>query len=218
VVKISVITPTKDRPEAVDLCRRWFREQTYPVHEHLIVETGGGQLENFSEGMKQATGDVILFADDDDYYGPRWVQRVAAAYRNPKVQAAGQVIMGLYHIRAAKRWEGKRGPLPGTISFRRENIDAMESRMAYDKRPKRIVQDVHSEIIREQHCIRIMGLYPHIEGQGRGMSRRHNPAKFPIQDPGRDYLTRQIGPEAVAAYLDACQKIDDRLGVFEWPA
>ena len=37
-MKISVITPTKDRPEIVELCQRWFREQTYPVHEHIIAD------------------------------------------------------------------------------------------------------------------------------------------------------------------------------------
>lgn len=209
-MRISVVTPTKDRPEAVELCQRWFSEQRYPVYEHIVVD-GGGMLDNLREGIRKAKGDIVLLADDDDYYDPGWTKWVAGTYRDPESQAAGQTVQTFYHIRGARRWDGeKQGPLAGTISFRIGQSDNVIQWMDEDGRPKRILRDVKHTVVHEQFCCRIMGLYLG-DGPGRGLSRKHSPDSFPIPDPGLRSLRERIGDSAVDAYLDAVKRIDERL-------
>lgn len=208
-MRISVITPTKDRPEAVELCRRWFKEQTYPVHEHLVIE-GGGHLDNIRAGLTQVSGDVILLADDDDYYAPGWTQWLADVYANPDVHAAGHPTKAMYHPRTERRLECNIGPLAGSLSFRTEDSELVAQCIEFDKRPKRILRNVHSVIAQETFCYRIMGLY-HGGRPGRGLSRKHNPELFNISDPGLTELRALIGDPVVDAYLKAIEHIDARL-------
>lgn len=208
-MKISVVTPTKNRPEAVELCRRWFLNQVHPIHEHIVIE-GGGMNENLCEGIRKATGDVVVLADDDDYYGPKWARRIARIYRDPSVRAAGQLLDGLYHLRGERRWEIKHGPLSGTISFRREEADRLIDCINFDGRAKRILREVPHYVSKTQHCYRMMGLY-HPQLPGRGVSRKHSADSFPIPDPGLRFLRLRIGDKVVDAYIDAMEKIDTRL-------
>ncbi len=205
-MKISVVTPTKDRPEAVELCRRWIREQAYPVHEHIVVD-GGLNRDNLREGILQATGDVVLLADDDDYYTPSWTDWIADAYADPKIRATGQREHGMHHIRAASRQVGVRSPRAGTLSFR---IEEREAVLRLIPRPKLILRMVAHRVFDRPFCQRIMGLYPS-PGPGRGQSRKHNPDRFPIPDPGLRVLRERIGDVAVQAYLEAIKRIDARL-------
>ena len=124
-LRISVVTPTKDRPEAVELCQRWFRQQSHRAHEHLIIE-GGTHVENLLEGIQRAEGDAIVLADDDDYYGPGWLAWIASTLRVWSL--VGQVVTASFHIRARSRRECRVGPLPGTMAFRR-----CESRSVLDQ-------------------------------------------------------------------------------------
>ena len=82
--------------------------------------------------------------------------------------------------------------------------------MDADKRPKRILGVVESAVSTDLFCHRIMGMYPG-DRPGRGLSRRHNPIRFPIEDPGHKYLRATIGSAVVDAYLEAVERIDKRL-------
>ncbi len=210
-VKISVVTPTKDRPEAIELCRRWFREQTYPIHEHIVVD-GGTAAENTAEGIDQATGDVILLADDDDYYAPGWTRWIAAAYASePVIMATGHKTMAMYHIRAGLRHDCDKPPLPGSISFRIEQRPAVKLCMARANKPQLILKDVRHSLPQGTFVYRIMGMY-HSSLPGRGLSRKHNPNRFSIPDTDLAFLRSRIGSGIVDRYLDAIERIDQRLG------
>lgn len=208
-VKISVITPTKDRPEAVALCQRWFREQTYPVHEHIIVE-GASQLDNIRAGFEEATGDVILVADDDDYYTPDWTRWLAGVYENPKIRAAGLVVRGMHHVRASCSSPRVFPPLIGTLSFRADEAANVFRCMGFDGKPHRVLWGVPCVVADHPYCYRIMGMYP-ADGPGRGMSRKHNPDRFPDEDRGFRSLRGKIGDKVVDAYLAAVKDIDTRI-------
>ena len=207
-MRISVVTPTKDRPEAVELCQRWFRQQTVQAHEHLIID-GGTHVENLLEGIERASGDVIVFADDDDYYGPGWLAWIDRALRVRSL--AGQVITQSFHIRDQARQECKVGPLAGTMAFRRCESRAVIDHITARQTPKHILWDYtepkrvpssHAKITTTQHVTHIKGLYPN------GISVQHTSTKHPIPDPGLAYLRATIGDPVVGLYLDAIPWID----------
>jgi len=99
--KVSVIIPTKNRREALDETIRTLLGQTRMADELIIVDqsrtegifrtssiplkyiynpgiTGASQARN--EGMKQATGDIWLFLDDDVLLEPDFIEKLLAAY------------------------------------------------------------------------------------------------------------------------------------------
>jgi GT2 family glycosyltransferase len=99
--KVSVIIPTKNRREALEETIRTLLAQTRMADELIIVDqsrtessfgtssvplkyiynpgiTGASQARN--EGMKQATGDIWLFLDDDVFLEPDFIEKLLAAY------------------------------------------------------------------------------------------------------------------------------------------
>ena len=210
MIEISVVTPTKDRPEAIKLCSRWFKEQTYPVHEHIIA-CGGNVIENLIAGINKATGDVILLADDDDYYAPGWTQWLARLYKRKRMEAAGHKTRAMYHLRSEMRLECNKPPPPGSVSFRIDQRPAVKRWMAKANKPQMILKEVCYKVPRINYVYRIMGLYPG-DRPGRGLSRKHNPNRFSIADPDLHVLRSRIGDDVVDLYLDAIERIDQRLG------
>jgi GT2 family glycosyltransferase len=109
---VSVIIPTKNRREALDETIRTLLAQTRMPDELIIVDqsrtesvlrtsplplkyiynpgiTGASQARN--EGMKQATGDVWLFLDDDVLLEPDFIEKLLAAYA-PGVTGVSGII------------------------------------------------------------------------------------------------------------------------------
>lgn len=90
-MKVSVVTPTADRPVAFRLAEQWMARQTRQPDEWIVADGGQtpvactmGQthawvaapagpsnfLANVTRGLSLATGDVIVFWEDDDWYAP----------------------------------------------------------------------------------------------------------------------------------------------------
>src|SRR5690606_9818079 len=88
-MRVSVITPTCDRPRGIELCERWMARQTMRPDEWIVADSGQiaasltmGQIHlrqpmppgaqnlasNILRALDAATGDVVIFAEDDDYY------------------------------------------------------------------------------------------------------------------------------------------------------
>lgn len=114
-MKASVVINTYNRASYLGNAVRSIAQQTYPDIELVIVDgpsTDGtsGVLQGLQErgythkfarcpsrnlsesrniGIANASGDVVLFIDDDGVAHPRWIERVMAAYADPKVGAAG---------------------------------------------------------------------------------------------------------------------------------
>lgn len=109
--KVSILVPTRDRPNYIPQLINCINHQKYP-HNHLeviIADDGqrpvGGQLppsykylryeQPVSLGKKrqdladQATGDILVCMDDDDYYPPERVSHaVEVLQKNPQVDIA----------------------------------------------------------------------------------------------------------------------------------
>ncbi len=114
----SVVVVTKDRPRLLGGLLRSLVAQTLPPDEVLVVDNGSSRSYNevFREfapllplrtvvetkpgipaarnrGVREATGEIILFTDDDCAADPRWVEcLVKPFYRNPYIGAVGGEI------------------------------------------------------------------------------------------------------------------------------
>jgi GT2 family glycosyltransferase len=77
---ISVVIPTRGRPEALARCLEALERQTIPA-EVMIAEdvAGRGPAAMRNAGAARATGDVLLFTDDDCIPEPDWAARLSAA-------------------------------------------------------------------------------------------------------------------------------------------
>jgi glycosyltransferase involved in cell wall biosynthesis len=95
---ISVVVPTRDRPEALARCLAALARQRGAELEVIVVDdgaepavapgarivraAGAGPAAARNLGARTAHGDVVCFTDDDCVPAPEWAQRLAAACAN----------------------------------------------------------------------------------------------------------------------------------------
>lgn len=146
---VSIITPTFNRRPFIPFIIKCFENQTYPREkmEWIIVDDGTDKIEDivahlpqvkyfkFNEkltlGKKRnlaheyASGDILVYMDDDDYYPPQRVQHaVEMLLDHPKILCAGSSIMYIYFKHINKMY--KSGPYgnyhatAATFAFRKE--------------------------------------------------------------------------------------------------
>jgi len=94
--KITVITPTADQPTGIALLEQYMERQTVQPDEWIVADDGdvpavltknqthlytsrqyeGGKslANNILKGLEQATGDIILIMEHDDYYQPNHIE------------------------------------------------------------------------------------------------------------------------------------------------
>lgn len=105
--RVSVVVPTRDRPELLRRCLAALEAQTAPV-EVVVVEDseGRGPAWARNEGVRRAGGEVICFTDDDCAPAPGWAGGLAAPIVVGEVEAAtGPVSMGEGATAADRAWE-----------------------------------------------------------------------------------------------------------------
>jgi glycosyltransferase involved in cell wall biosynthesis len=122
--QISVVVPTRDRPELLQRCLAALEQQTVPV-EVVVVEDklGQGPATARNKGVRRARGEVICFTDDDCAPFPGWAEALARPILAGEAQAtAGPTLVGEGATAADKAWEAIVGYLqdqaaaPGTAS------------------------------------------------------------------------------------------------------
>jgi len=118
--RISVVLPTLNRPEAIYNLLRHLEHQTTAPHEIVIVdqspvpddrvaayasERAGVRLHRIAErglpnarnvGVGLATGDVVLFLDDDSIPDPDLIRYHVEAYSDRDVSGVGGRVQGGY--------------------------------------------------------------------------------------------------------------------------
>lgn len=122
--RISVVVPTRDRPELLQRCLAALEQQTVPV-EVVVVEDseGRGPAWARNQGVRQAQGQVICFTDDDCAPFPNWAESLTKPILSGKAQAtAGPTLMGEGATAADLAWESivsylqQQATKPGTSS------------------------------------------------------------------------------------------------------
>ena len=117
MVSLSVIIPSYHRPDNLRRCLEGLAGSTRLPEETLVVlhredeesqaalaelpEWGtrlglrvilvgqAGQIPQMNAGLAAARGDVVCFTDDDCVPHPDWLERLAAAYADPRVGGVG---------------------------------------------------------------------------------------------------------------------------------
>lgn len=146
---VTVCTPTYNRRAFIPALIQCFKEQTYPPEllEWVVVDDGSdlvGDLFEELEGVKyysseermslgfkrnfmhsKATGEILVYMDDDDYYPPDRVLHAVNTLRSkPNVMIAGSSKMHIYFKEFNKIYQfGPYGPnhaTAGTFAFKKE--------------------------------------------------------------------------------------------------
>jgi GT2 family glycosyltransferase len=122
--RISVVVPTRDRPEALRRCLAALEAQSTPVETVVVEDTEGrGPAWARNEGVKRAHGEVVCFTDDDCEPTPGWAEALSTPILTGEAQAtAGPTTVGEGATPADRAWEAIVGYLqqqatkPGTAS------------------------------------------------------------------------------------------------------
>jgi GT2 family glycosyltransferase len=104
---ISVVVPTRDRPEMLRRCVAALEAQTVPV-EIVVVEDaeGRGPAWARNEGVRRAAGQIVCFTDDDCRPSAGWVEALTApVFCGVGEVATGPVLMGQGATAADRAWE-----------------------------------------------------------------------------------------------------------------
>jgi len=133
MIRISVVLPTVDRPQALYNLLRHLEHQTLPPHEivvvdqsavaderttayaaanplirhHRISERGLPNARNV--GAALAAGDVVLFLDDDSIPDADLVRFHAENYEDPSIAGVGGRVLGGYDTGGAETGRFKPG-------------------------------------------------------------------------------------------------------------
>lgn len=148
---VSICTPTFNRRPFIATMFQCFRNQNYPrnLMEWIIVDDGTDKIQDLvkTSGIPQiryfpikkkmnlgakrnfmhtkATGSILVYMDDDDYYPPDRVSHaVEQLMKNPQALCAGSSELYLYFKHLQKMYQcGPYSPThatAGTFAFRRE--------------------------------------------------------------------------------------------------
>jgi glycosyltransferase involved in cell wall biosynthesis len=149
---VSICTPTFNRRPFFPFIIKCFENQDYPKDrlEWIIIDDGTDPIEDLVAGVPQvkyfgykkkmslgekrnlmhekATGSILVYMDDDDYYPPcRVSHAVETLEKNPRALCAGSSEMYIYfkHIQKMVQF-GPYGPnhaTAATFAFRRELLN-----------------------------------------------------------------------------------------------
>jgi len=145
---VSVCTPTFNRRPFFQMAIKCFEHQTYPreLMEWIIVDDGTDKIEDlvahlpyvkyfkFDEKVtlgkkrnftnEKATGDIIVYMDDDDYYPPERVKHAVDTLKDSKALCAGSSAMFIHFKHINKMYQfGPYGPnhaTAATFAFKKE--------------------------------------------------------------------------------------------------
>ena len=104
---VSVVVPTRGRPEQLRECVAALEAQTVPV-EVVVVEDveGRGPAWARNEGLGRARGEVVCFTDDDCRPAPGWVEALTEPLiSGVREVGTGPVLMGRGATAADRAWE-----------------------------------------------------------------------------------------------------------------
>ncbi len=105
--RVSVVVPTRGRPQLLRRCVEALEGQTLPVEVVVVDDAEGrGPAWARNEGVRRAQGEVICFTDDDCAPVPGWAEALAAPILAGETQAsAGRTLMGEGATAADRAWE-----------------------------------------------------------------------------------------------------------------
>jgi glycosyltransferase involved in cell wall biosynthesis len=149
---VTVCTPTYNRRNFIPALIQCFEDQTYPreLLEWVVVDDGSDPVGDLFEGVRgveycrseermtlgfkrnymhnKASGEIIVYMDDDDYYPPdRVLHAVYKLRSSPNIMMAGSSKMHIYFKDLDKIYQfGPYGPnhaTAATFAFKKELLN-----------------------------------------------------------------------------------------------
>lgn len=235
---ISLITPTGDRPESFALLVRWVNRFWKPteVLEWVVVDdgvvptdtsdatvpvvhirpsrmAGPSVARNYLAGLRAASGDVLVYLEDDEWYHRDYLAVVVSTFLSEPVDMVGIAPWRAWYLRE-RRYRDP--PLQGILS-------ATTSRTSVRRGP---ALDCHVEILKAERAdkageTRLWGTgylsrnvqeRPYLcvslkDVPGRPKPERYNEEVGQVPDPDAMKLIQWIGAEDTNAYMDLMVKI-----------
>ena len=119
----TLLTPTRNRPEAFDLLQQWIEAQThseryqwivvndgqepysYRMNQEVLIRTpaeseGPSPHQNLLHAVPSIRGDKILIVEDDDYYHPDYLKVMAALLDDYALVGEGRAVY--YNVRTRR--------------------------------------------------------------------------------------------------------------------
>ncbi len=146
---VSICTPTYNRRKFIPFLVKCYLAQNYPREklEWIVVDDGTDPVGDLFEGVpgvkyfyqkekmklgrkrnymhEKASGDIIVYMDDDDFYPPDRVSHaVTRLASRPRALASGSSVIYIYFKKSAKIWRfgpyGTSHATAGTFAFKKE--------------------------------------------------------------------------------------------------
>lgn len=223
-MRLSVVTPTGDRPEAFALCETWMGRQTFAPHEWLVYCDGaaptrvsrgqilircpewagrGSLVRKVRDALARTTGDAIVIVEDDDWYAPGWLAWCAEQLKTVAVVGEGCSI----YVNVRGRWYHEHGNMGHaslcSTAFRRDAFalvaDACADEAPYiDTRiwPLALAAEMGRIVQPARHGNLVVGIksMPGRPGYGWGHQKRPEQAKA---DPEMRMLAGLVGRDVL---------------------
>lgn len=198
-MKVSALTCSTGRPEALALCRKYVARQTRPVDEHVVQE-GGDFWTNMRAGLERVTGDLVVIFEDDDWYAADWVERCVAGLADADL--FGQLRICNYHVRCGGIMDSREGrancPLHAT-AFHARMRERLFGLPWGERKPRLDVSlwalDVRKQTTLALHVVSMKGM----PGTA-GYSVAHSPRYYRRFDRDGSLLRSLIGEEDARVY------------------
>lgn len=121
-MKLAVLTPTGDRPEAFALCKRYMQRQTLQPDVWFVTDDGVDPSSHWALRLppwdkpgtsqhrnmlalldlaEQSNCDAFVIMEDDDWYGPRYLNRCAALLESHEL--IGEIPARYYNVKT-RHW------------------------------------------------------------------------------------------------------------------
>jgi glycosyltransferase involved in cell wall biosynthesis len=231
---VSVITPTCDRPVAFGLCERWMARQTRQPDEWIVADGGqtpavctlgqrhlhqpsapgfGNFLGNLRRGLDAATGDVLVWWEDDDWYHTRHLEAMLELFASG-MMAVGDDLQQYYNLehRVWRTFNNKGASLcqtamtRGAIPCFRKALDAARHDRSYGV-DGRFWAMLPKSLIRLSRIQTVVGMKGLPGAKGLGIGHRPMLVHPWNRDPKLTQLKAWIGPADAEVYAGLWAKV-----------
>lgn len=219
-LKVSVITCTHDRPEAMALCEHYVARQTVRPHEWIVADDGDNRYvpqmpckrperpvatagalslcDNMLAALDAVTGDVVVVMENDDWYSPNHIEVCLEQMRDAEVVGAG--TLRYFNVAHRKyRVMQNRGSALCNTAFSVGVLPKMRDAVLQTRRSgsygidAAFWQSVDGKVHNHETVVGIKGM-PGTSGLGIG----HRPRGGWVDDPNMDMLRQWIGDDVEA--------------------
>jgi hypothetical protein len=226
---ISLLTPTGDRPEAFELCRKWMSSQTMSFDQWLVVDDGFTPMpeslkkgldyirrvpvegeghtitKNFKTLLPFIKGDKILIIEDDDWYGPAYIKTMHNYLNKHHLVGEGYaryyLVPTMKYFRVSNLFHASLCQTGFTSSLLNIFRQCLEGDPYIDGRFWEAVKEHKHIFVDKEDRLKLHCSTKGLRGR-KGIGTGHNSkARYYRVDNGLSQLINWVGPENAKIYM-----------------